>query len=292
MRFVALCVFVALSVCVFGVVQVKLAVMSDQGPPRYSRRHADILRIVREEGTATIAGLADRFGVSQESIRRDVKPLTEIGELVRLHGAVTLPHHAGEAPFQKRLRENAEAKKAIARLVADRIADGDSVMLDTGTTTSVLARALLTRRGLTVVTNSSDIARTLSTVNDNTVYMAGGELRGDNGAAFGASAIEFVSRFRVRHAIISIGALDPVAGAMDYNLQEAEFARIVLACGECSTIVTDHSKFGRLGLVAVCGLDGFDRLVTDVAPTGALLAALAQAGVEIVSAAAELRRTA
>jgi DeoR family glycerol-3-phosphate regulon repressor len=265
--------------------------MSDQDPPRYSRRHAEILRIVREEGTATIAGLADRFGVSQESIRRDVKPLTVLGELVRLHGAVTLPHHAGEAPFQRRLRENAEAKRVIARLAADQIADGDSVMLDTGTTTSLLARELMTKRRLTVVTNSSDIARTLSTVNDNTVYMAGGELRGDNGAAFGTSAIEFVSRFRVRHAIISIGGLNPDTGAMDYNLEEAEFARIVLTCGECSTIVTDHSKFGRVGLVTVCGLEGFDRLVTDVPPVGDLLGALVEAGVEILSPPDALRRT-
>ena len=81
------------------------------------------------------------------------------------------------------------------------------MMLDTGTTTSYLARELRKRRDLTVVTNSSDIARTLATVNGNTVYMAGGDLRGDSGAAFGHPAIDFVSRFQVRHAIISIGAM-------------------------------------------------------------------------------------
>ena len=86
-------------------------------------------------------------------------------------------------------------------------------MLDTGTTTSYLARELRKRRDLTVVTNSSDIARTLATVNGNTVYMAGGELRGDNGAAFGHAAIDFVTRFQVRHAIISIGAMDAETGA-------------------------------------------------------------------------------
>ena len=104
-------------------------------------------------------------------------------------------------------------------------------MLDTGTTTSFLARELLGHRRLTVVTNSSDIARTLATVNGNKVYMAGGELRSDSGAAFGVSAIEFVSRFSVNHAVISAGAVDAATGVMDYDLEEAEFARMVLSRG-------------------------------------------------------------
>jgi len=265
--------------------------MSDSDVPKYSKRHADILRLVREEGTCTIADLAGRLDVSQESIRRDVRPLTERGELLKLHGAVTLPHSVGEAPFEKRMRENATAKRAIAKLAAQQIADGETVLLDTGTTTSVLARELLSKRGLTVVTNSSDIARTLATVNDNTVYMAGGQLRGDNGAAFGASAIDFIGRFRVRHAIISIGALDAVSGAMDFNFEEAEFARIALTRGEIPTLITDQSKFGRSGLVRVCGFDGFSRLVTDGAPSGALAQALEAAGVEVLHAAPELERT-
>ncbi len=261
--------------------------MSGNDERRYAKRHADILRIVRDKGTCTIAELAELFGVSQESIRRDVKPLTEMGELFKLHGAVTLPHHLGEAPFEKRMRENAASKRAIAKLAASYINDGDSVMLDTGTTTSMLARELVAKRRLTVVTNSSDVARTLATVNDNTVYMAGGELRGDNGAAFGASAIEFVSRFSVRHAVISIGAMDAHDGAMDNKLEEAEFARIVLTCGEMSTVVTDHSKFDRTGLVKVCELDGFDRIITDKRPEGPLSAALEEAGVEVLQAPAE-----
>ena len=127
------------------------------------------------------------------------------------------------------MREESRGQAAIARRVAATIQDGESVMLDTGTTTSFLAREMLGHRRLTVVTNSSDIARTLATVNGNKVYMAGGELRSDNGAAFGVSAIEFVSRFTVDHAVISIGAVDAAGGLMDYNLEEAEFARMVLS---------------------------------------------------------------
>ena len=248
---------------------------------RYSKRHAEILRIVREEGTCAIAELANRLGVSQETIRRDVKPLAVEGQLLKMHGAVTLPFQVGEAPFERRLRENAGAKKAIAMQAARHIGDGESVMLDTGTTTSLLARELLKKRNLTVVTNSSDIARTLATVNGNTVYMAGGELRGDNGAAFGPSAIEFVERFKGRHAVISIGAIDVEVGPMDYNLAEAEFARRVLERGERATIVTDRTKFGRSGLVKVCDFADVDLMVTDALPPRDLDAALREAGVTI-----------
>ena len=158
-------------------------------------------------------------------------------------------------------------------------------MLDTGTTTSFLARELTSRRRLTVVTNSSDIARTLATLNGNKVYMAGGELRSDSGAAFGGSAVEFVSRFSVNHAVISTGAVDAVMGVMDYDLEEAEFARMVLSRGARRIVVTDHSKFGRQGLVQVCGFDGFGELYTDRAPAPDLAQALAAAGVRLVTGA-------
>lgn len=250
-----------------------------------SRRHAEILRIVGEEGTITIADLASRLDVSLETVRRDVKPLTSDGSVLKMHGAIGLPSFVGEAPFERRMRENAEAKRAIARAVAATIRDGESVMLDTGTTTSFLARELTGHRRLTVVTNSSDIARTLATVNGNRVYMAGGELRSDSGAAFGMSAIEFVGRFNVIHAVISTGAVDAERGIMDHDLDEAEFARTVLTRGTRRVVVTDHSKFGRQGLVQVCGFGDFDELVTDRAPTADLAAKLQESGARVTVAA-------
>lgn len=248
-----------------------------------SKRHADILEILDTEGSATIAALAVRLGVSLETVRRDVRPLTEAGRLVRVHGAVGLAGQIGEAPFQKRMRENAEAKRLIARTVAATIRDGDAVMLDTGTTTSFVARELIRHRRLTVVTNSSDIARTLATQNGNRVYMAGGELRSDSGAAFGKSALDFIARFRVQHAIISAGAVDE-SGVMDYALDEAEFARLVLSRGERRIVVTDHSKFGRHGLIAVAGWDEVSEVVTDRAPEAAIAARLADAGARLTLA--------
>jgi len=250
----------------------------------HSKRHGEILRLLGEQGTVTITELADRLGVSPETVRRDVKPLTDDGVVVKMHGAIGLPSMTGEAPFERRMRENAEAKKTIARMVAATIRDGESIMLDTGTTTSFLARELLGHRRLTVVTNSSDVARTLATVNDNKVYMAGGELRSDSGAAFGISAIEFVSNFSVTHSIISTGGIDASVGVMDHDLAEAEFARMVLSRGQRSVVVTDHTKFGRLGLVRVCGLDGISELATDWPPPADIVEALAVSGTRLAVA--------
>ncbi len=240
--------------------------MNGKPDSKLTSRQRTILEAARADGTVRIGELAHQMGVSLETIRRDIKPLVKGGSLIKHHGAVSPAAFAGEAPFERRLRENSAEKREIARLAAELISDGDSVMLDTGTTTSILARELLQKTGLTIVTNSSDIARTLATVNGNKVYMAGGELRGDNGAAFGRTAIEFVSNFSVRHAIISIAAVDTATGLMDHQLAEAEFARTVLSCGQKRTVVTDHTKFSRSALVKVCGFDGFDLLITDKEP--------------------------
>lgn len=245
-----------------------------------TKRHGAILKLLEERGSQSISVLSQELGVSTETMRRDIRALVEAGAAVRVHGAVGLAGQIGEAPFDRRMRENAQAKRAIAKAMAETIGDGDSLMLDTGTTTSFLARELLGHRRLTVVTNSSDIARTLATVNGNRVFMAGGELRGDSGAALGASALAFIRPFSVQHAIVSVGALDDT-GIMDFDLQEAEFARAVLACGERRVVVTDASKFGRRGFIRVTGLDAVDELVTNSPPPDALAAALAEAGVRV-----------
>lgn len=250
-----------------------------------TKRQRAILASVREHGLARIQDLARDMAVSEETIRRDIRPLVEAGELARRHGAVSALAAGAEAPFERRMRENALEKRAIARHVAGMIADGDSVMLDTGTTTSMLARELLGKRHLTIVTNSSDIARTLAIVNGNRVVMAGGELNGDNGAAFGRTAIEFIERFNTDFAIISIAAVSAAQGLMDYQLDEAEFARAVLRQGRRRLVVTDHGKFGRTALVTVCGFDAFDELVTDRQPPEELAERLVASGVACTVAA-------
>ena len=247
------------------------------------KRHSHIVDLLTASGPMALGDLSRALGVSAETVRRDVRALAEAGRAVRVHGAVGLAGQMGEAPFDRRMRENAAAKRRIAKAAAESIADGDTLMLDTGTTTSFLARALLGHRRLTVVTNSSDIARTLATVNGNRVFMAGGELRGDSGAALGAAALDFIRPFAVRHAIISAGAAD-ASGVLDFDLQEAEFARAVLSCGERRLVVCDASKFTRRGFLRVVDWGGIDALVTDSPPPADLGEVLALRGVQVTLA--------
>ncbi len=246
-----------------------------------SKRMLTILENLQNLGSATVAQLAQSLSVSEETIRRDAKQLESKGQILKLHGALALPHLAGEAPFERRLRENSDPKRAIAKRAIQFVEDGDSIMIDTGTTTSIFAQELRAKRNLTIVTNSSDIARTLATVNGNTVYMAGGELKGDNGAAFGPTAVAFFSKFRVKHAFISIGAIHATDGPMDADLSESELAYMAISRADHRVILSDSSKFGKTALVKMCEFSEINRLITDATPDATLTSVLAAAGVTI-----------
>jgi DeoR family glycerol-3-phosphate regulon repressor len=188
------------------------------------------------------------------------------GLVRKVHGGVVRPEPQMEPGFHDRLMQHAEAKRAIAQTAATLVRDGDSLMLDTGSTTTYVARALRQHRNLLVVTNSVDIARALASRNGNRVYLAGGELRADDGAILGPPATAFVEQFRVRLAFLSIAAIDLEDGLMDYHLAEAEFSRVVMRRAETRVIVADRSKFGRRALVTVGPPSAVDTLITDAPP--------------------------
>ncbi len=249
-----------------------------------SKRQSQILQAVRVRGSCAIGELARELGVSGETVRRTVRPLVERGLVRRVHGGVTLPEGHSEPPFQRRMLEQREAKQRIAERLAREIQDGDSIMFDTGSTTAYVALALARHSRLLVVTNCIEIARTLATRNGNRVYMAGGELRADDAAAFGPAAQGFVGQFEVDHAILSIGGISPGCDFMDYHLCESEFARAIIERAVEVTVVADHSKFGRRAAVRVCPAARIDRLVTDRAPPRPYARRLEAAGVEVVVA--------
>lgn len=248
--------------------------------PIVSKRHEEILSILGSEGTVSVLDLAERLQVSAETVRRDLRPLADRGAVVKMHGAVGLARWVGEAPFERRMRENAEAKQKIARAMAATIQSGETLIIDTGTTTSFLARALVHHERLTVVTNSTDIARTLSGRGGTRVLLTGGAVNGDSGAVLGHDAVAFVRRVRVDHAVISAGAISG-DGIMDFEPDEAAFAREVLARGRRRVVISDSTKFGRSALVKVCGLGEVHELFTDTAPDAAMSGILAQSRVQV-----------
>lgn len=246
-----------------------------------TQRQTDILRLVQLQGACSIGELAEKLNVSDETIRRTIRPLVARGLVSKVHGGITLPDGLGEPPFHKRMMENTAAKQRIAERVAATVTDGDTIMLDCGSTTAFVARALSQHGGLTVVTNSAEIARTLATNASNKVFMAGGQLRSDDTAALGAEALAFVRQFRVRHAILSLGGLGADGSLMVYHLAEAEFSRAVIGQAEHVIVAADASKFARPSLVRICGPEKMDMLVTDAPPPPALARALAENDVTV-----------
>jgi DeoR family glycerol-3-phosphate regulon repressor len=223
-----------------------------------TQRQSEILRLVRAQQTCTITELAEVFAVSDETIRRDIKPLISEGVLLKVHGGVMLPDRLDEPPFQRRMQENLEAKRVIAARVCDLVRDGDSLILDGGTTCVHIANALCARSRLTVVTNSAEIARTLAPRNDNRVFIAGGELRADD-----AAAVDAQGRF------------------MDAQPDDVSYSLAAFAQAERRVVVADHAKFGHSALVHAFGCDAVDLLITDEAPSPALAQVFAAADLEV-----------
>ncbi len=249
-----------------------------------NQRQNEILLAVQASGTCRIGDLAARFGVSGETIRRNIKPMVDRGLVQRVHGGITLPERLQEPPFSLRMRKNQDAKRRIAACVATQIQDGDSIIMDTGSTTAYTALALSNHSNLLVVTNSIEIARTLASRNGNRVYMAGGELRADDCAAFGPVATQFISQFEVRYAILSIGAINSHCSFMDYHLCEGEFSRTVISQAEQIIMAADYSKFELEASVKVCAAHHVDTLVTDRPPPSECAYALERAGTRVLIA--------
>ena len=242
----------------------------------------EVLNAVALRGTISVRELATLLHVSEQTVRRIVRPLVERGAVDKVHGAVVGRSRPGEAPFLARMAVHQREKVAIAGAVAGLVADGDAVALDTGSTTGFVAQALRRHRGLTVVTNSTFIATTLATIPGNRVHMAGTELRNHDGASFDASAFAVVRSMRVRWAILSASALDERRGLMVQEHAEAEMSAAMGEIAERRVFAVDSSKFGTAALVALPPLGPGDVLVTDRRPPAAAFRTLSDADVVVV----------
>jgi DeoR family transcriptional regulator, glycerol-3-phosphate regulon repressor len=278
---------------VFYVVICKFKALNSNEKPKIGmknlkvrERHAQIVAALRQHGSLSVSQLAEQLKVSEETIRRDARPLEENGEVLKLHGALALPHNMVEATFERRMRENAQAKLVIARAAAQMVRDGDSMIIDTGTTTTFFARELRKRRSLTVITNSTEIARTLVDVPGNKVMLAGGIMNADSGASFGPATVDYIARFRVKHAFLSVAALDTVMGPMVETVEEAEFAEMAVSRATHRVILADATKFDHQSFARVCRYGNVEVIVTEQSPSPEFFATLKEHGTRLVVATA------
>ncbi|MFP4238530.1 MAG: DeoR/GlpR family DNA-binding transcription regulator [Rhodosalinus sp.] len=226
-------------------------------------RHSEILEIARREGKVTVEGLAQRFGVTVQTIRRDLSDLADAGKLERVHGGAVLPSGVANIGYEERRALNAGAKEAIGAACAAEIPESASVFLAIGTTTESVARHLLRHRDLMVVTNNLNAANILLANPDCEIAVAGGTLRRADGGLVGPLASRAVAEFKVDIAVIGCSALDADGDILDFDIAEVEVSRTVLRQSRRRVLVADASKFHRSAPARIGSLADLDAIYTD-----------------------------
>ena len=244
-----------------------------------SRRRQLLDRISRQ-GFASLDELVKTLDVSESTVRRDLEALELSGLVRRTHGGAMLADESRSIlSFDERSAAATAEKRAIGRAAAALIDDGDTVLLDGGTTTLEVARALQ-GRPVQVVTNSLPIAQLASTHKEADLILLGGYVYPRTGVALGPLAIASMQGIRVRKAILGAGGI-MAEGVFNANLLLVETEKQMMACGQETMIVADRSKFGRLSLAWLCGLDAVADLVVDAGVAEVHRIMLEAAGVRV-----------
>ncbi len=221
-----------------------------------------LLELIARQGFATLDELVRALNVSESTVRRDLEGLDATGAIKRTHGGAVFLGEARSMPaLEDRVATATLEKSAIGRAAAALVDDGDTVLLDGGTTTLEVARALM-GRPVQVVTNSLPIAQLLASSKDTDLILIGGYVYPRTGVALGPLAIAMMQGIRVRKAMLGAGGIMP-DGVFNSNLLLVETERQMMACGQERILVADHTKFGRQTLTWLCGLREFASLVTD-----------------------------
>jgi len=228
-----------------------------------SDRQTAILDLARAEGRVAVEDLAQRFGVTLQTIRRDLSDLAEAGLLDRVHGGAVARKGVVNIAYDQRRRMNEAAKAAIARACAAAIPDNCSLILNIGTTTEAVARELLAHRNITVITNNMNVANTLLSNPGCEVMLAGGTLRRSDGGLVGDLTQGFLTQFKVDFAVIGCSALDADGDMLDFDMAEVRVSRAILQRSRQAFLVADASKFDRSAPGLIGSLSQIDRFFTD-----------------------------
>ncbi len=244
-------------------------------------RHPEILEIARREGKVTVEGLATHFGVTLQTIRRDLTDLAEAGRLQRVHGGAVLTSGTSNIGYEERRSLHLEAKQAIARACAAEIPNGISLFLNIGTSTEAVARALLHHRDLLVITNNMNVANILVANRDCEIIVAGGTLRRSDGGLVGALTTRAIEQFKFDFAVIGCSALDGEGDLLDFDIQEVGVSQTIIRQARKTCLVSDASKFQRSAPARIASLSEIDSFFTDRPLPGDLAQRCAEWGTHV-----------
>jgi DeoR family glycerol-3-phosphate regulon repressor len=231
-----------------------------------SRRGEKILALVNERGAISVGALAELLDVSMQTIRRDVDELCDGENLRRLHGRVELAEKSLNTPFDLRTGTNLAAKEAIGAAAARLVPDGATIFISIGSTPAAVARALRSRKGLTIITNNLTAAMALSEQVSNRIIIPGGELRLPDRDLLGDEVVSFFGRYRAEFGIFGTAGIAADGRLLEFHSAEVRASERIRLNSQTSILVIDQSKFGRVAPALGPNIADIDRVVLDRLP--------------------------
>lgn len=228
-----------------------------------SFRQQEIVEAAHDSGRVLVDGLAERFNVTPQTIRRDLNELCDLGVLARVHGGAVLASGIENVGYETRKILAATEKNEIGRLCAAEIPNNASLFINLGTTTEAVARNLLHHRDLLVITNNMNVANTLIQNPACEVIVAGGVLRRSDGGLIGEATADFIKKFKVDYAVIGASALDEDGALLDYDYREVRVAQAIIENARQVYLVADKTKLARSAPVRIADISQITAFFTD-----------------------------
>ncbi|MEW6243147.1 MAG: DeoR/GlpR family DNA-binding transcription regulator [Bacillota bacterium] len=248
-------------------------------------RRARMLELVQKNGTLSVRELAQALSVSEMTVRRDLKTLDRRGLVRRVFGGASDPAStAYEPPFSIREDTFMDEKARIGKAAASLVSDGESLILDVGTTTLEVARNLHDKHNLMVITNSIKIALELAPRKDFTVVLPGGVFRPDEMSISGSQAERMVETLYVDKLFLGTGGFTLNRGLSNFDLSEGYLRRAMIRAAKQVIVVADHSKFGKEALVSIAPVSSVHTVVSDSGMPREYVRALREMGIRVILA--------
>lgn len=246
-----------------------------------NQRQQNLLVWVQREGFASVEALASHFGVTRQTIRRDINLLADLKLIRRYHGGAGLPYSVENMAYSMRQVLFHDEKRRIARLVAQHIPNNASLFINIGTTTEEVANSLAQHKGLRVITNNLNVANVMASNPENEVIVAAGVVRARDKGITGEATIDFIRQFKVDFGVIGISSIEPDGTLRDFDYREVRVAEAIIAQSRMVYLVADHSKFGRPALVRLGHISLIHSLFTDRPPPESMAAVFADANTTV-----------
>lgn len=255
-------------------------------PMQVDERRRLIRDLVQQEERVTVEALVELFGVSAVTIRNDLNALAAAGAVLRTHGGALAFHDSTEVPLAVKQKLHHEQKVRIAAAAARLIRDGETILLDSGTTTEEIARQIrgMHLQSLNVITNALNSAVLLATVPHVNLIMLGGQLRPDSFSLSGPQAVAALQNLHADRLFLGVDSLDPDIGLMTPHMLEAQLNAQMMKISREVVAVADASKLMRRNLSVIAEVEKIDMLITDDSAPPSIVDELRRRGIEVVLA--------